>query len=288
MKETEGRLIWNSPPDSLKEMEDVKMAWAMPMYGPISPMVYQNHLAAAAFASRYFHLNKKGSMPIIGSTDKMSLSTASNKIIYDFLQSDCTHLFWTECDMQFPFYTLPALLSHDQPIVSGLYFLRNGSGQPCLYMKGPRSVYHGIHSLLPIEVFPEDTTFRVHCCGFGCVLFKREVFEAIPAPWCEIKEVLPWEKKTGYGQDVYFYSKAADAGYDVLVDASIHCQQIEEGRINIHAYRQKMMTLETPKGIVIANGSDDSAVYSQGVPDADGYPDDVGTGEHGTNRYFSR
>jgi hypothetical protein len=269
LKETDGVVVWNDPPEGLKDMPDVKVAWAMPTYGPIYPEVYENHLAVSSFASRYLTMHNFGKVPIIGSTNRMYLHTACNRFVRNFLESDCTHLFWTESDMLMPFWTIPALLQHDKDIASGVYFLRNGGGQPCLYQKGDAIVHTGIHSAIPVSMFPEDSTFKVHCPGMGCVLMKREVLENIEAPWFDLKE--GWDKQTdktyGYGQDIYFYSKVADAGHEVWVDSSIHCGQVYEGNISIHEYRKKIADPDfKPAGAIIGYGEGEGAVKNAEVP----------------------
>lgn len=235
-------VLWEDPPD-FSDLPQAKIAWSMPIYGPVPSGVYQNHLAVASYASRYMVVNDVGSIPIVGVTDKMYLHSASNTLVRQFLESDCTHLFWSEMDMMMPFYTIPALLSHDVPISSGVYFLRQGGGQPCLYMATEdKSVNSGVYGLVSVSVFPEDSRFKVHCPGFGCVLFKREVFEKIEPPWFDLKE--GWDNensiKTGYGQDVFFYSKVKDAGIDVWVDSSIHCVQVDIKHVSILDYRERI------------------------------------------------
>lgn len=242
----------------------------MPTYGPIYPQVYENHIAVASYASRYLTTHKLGSVPIVGSTDRMYLHTACNTVVRELLKTDCTHIFWTESDMLMPFWTIPALLAHDKDIVSGIYFLRNGEGQPCLYTKGEKSVKTGVHSAHPVSIFPEDSMFKAHCPGMGCVLMKREVFEQIDAPWFDLKEGFSKEngKIYGYGQDIFFYSKVADAGLDVWVDSSIHCGQVQDYTISIHEYKKKISDPEfKPNGMIIGEGESEGAVRNAEVPE---------------------
>ncbi len=258
-KQTEGTVVWNSPPKDLSIPPGIKVAWSMPIYGPVPSQVYQSHLAVAAYASRHLAVHDLGGMPFVGTTDKMYLHSASNLLVEQFLMSDCTHLFWTEMDMMMPFWTIPVLLAHDKPIISGVYFLRKGDGQSCLYMKGDVPVTTGIHSLVPVSIFPEDSVFKVHCPGMGCVLFKREVFEKIEPPWFDLKEGYDRVRKTktGYGQDVFFYSKVANAGLDVWVDSSVHCIQQDIKYISIHDYRKKISSPDfVPNGAIIGFGEE--------------------------------
>ena len=258
VKETDGIVVWNDAPEDIEPM-DAKVAWAMPIYGPVPSVVYQNHVAAAAYASRYLTIHDMGKIPLVGTTDKMYLHSASNTLVREFLETDCTHLFWTEMDMMLPFWAIPVLLRHDKPICSGVYFLRQGDGQPCLYMRTDEAnVRTGIYGLLPVSVFPEDALFKVHCPGFGCVMFQREVFEKIDPPWFDLKEGWDDEKKmkTGYGQDTFFYSKASDANLDVWVDSSIHCAQVDFKFTSIHEYRKRISAPDyKAEGFIIGEGT---------------------------------
>ena len=268
-KETEGMVVWNDPPEDLVEMPDVKVAWAMPIYGPVHSGVYQNHVAVASYASRFLTMHQLGEIPLVGVTDKMYLHTASNTLVKEFLATDCTHLFWTEMDMMLPFWTIPALLKHDKDICAGVYFLRQGAGQPCLYMTAEKNVYTQIHGMFPVAMFPEDSLFKVHCPGFGCVLFKREVFEKVEQPWFDLKE--GWNKetgqKTGYGQDTYFYSHVKDAEIDVWVDSSVHCAQVDVTYTSIHDYRRKIQAVDFEAcGYVIGESEGRGSVIKAKVP----------------------
>ncbi len=252
--------MWDEPPISWSLPGDVKLAFAMPCYGPIYPQVYANHLAVISYTSRFLDIHKIGSIPLIGTTDRMYLHTACNTTVREFLASDCTHIFWTESDMLMPMYAVVKLLEYNKPICSGVYFLRNGGGQPCLYLKGGMSVQSGVTAGVPVAVFPEDSFFKVHCPGMGCVLIAREVFEKVEPPWFDLREGWTKEDKKekifGYGQDIYFYSKVATAGFDVWVDSGIHCAQVFEDVVTIDDYRKRVLS-PTFK----ANG----AIIGQGV-----------------------
>ena len=273
--------LWPEPPkDGYTIPKDVRVAWAMPQYGPIYPSVYQNHLTVWGYTSRYLALHHLGHTPIVGATDKMYLHSASNRIVTDFLESDCTHLFWTESDMHMPFYAVIALLSHNKDICTGVYFLRKGGGQPCLYMKADKSVYTGIHGLIPVAIFPETSLFQVHCAGMGCALIHRSVFEAIKPPWFDLKEGYNEEGKiVGYGQDVFFYSRVADAKKEVWVDSSIHCGQVYDSYIDINDYHKRITDPEyRPKGFLLTESLNNGALpKGMPVPDdlalTDRYPD---------------
>lgn len=200
---------------------NVNIAWSTTNYGPLWAPVYTSHLRAVAKASRHFTVNEIGSITGVGCTDRMYVHSASNQLVEDFLGIDgATHLFMTECDMILPDDTLQMLVEVDKPIVSGVYFLRNSNGQPCLYRK-PFRVPDNPYPYTPVTVFPTEEPFKLNGCpGMGCVLFKREVFEKMPRPWFDVAE-------QRYGQDVFFFTHAEQQGIDVWVHPQVRCGQID-------------------------------------------------------------
>lgn len=190
------------------------------------PPVYTSHMRAIAYASRYFAVECADSkIAGVGASDRMYTHSAENKLVKDFLAiPDATHLFLTEQDMILPDDTLIKLLELDKPIASGIYLLRDGFGQVCLYKKvftlKDNPVPH-----TPISVFPISTPFCIDeygggCPGVGCVLIRREVFEQIEFPWFDLKEGY-------YGSDMYFFTKVRDARIQVWIDPTVRCGHMD-------------------------------------------------------------
>lgn len=209
-----------------------RIFFASTNYGPMWKPVVESWLSVVGYTARRFAVDfewPRGKADLTGTaiTDRQYTHSAENNLIHAFLKAEpkLTHIFMTECDMILPHDAILKLLALDQPIVSGVYFLRGGRGQPCLYTKTfiTRDNPY-VHS--PVTVFPLQTPFPLDknghggCPGLGCVLFKREVFEAVPYPWFDLKE-------GKYGSDMYFYTKVRDAGFDVWVEPTVRCWQID-------------------------------------------------------------
>lgn len=221
-------------------MNNVKLGWALPNYGPIFSPVYASHLAAIAYASRTMTVERIGDVPMLAATDRMYLHSACNKIVEEARQAGLTHLFWTESDMILPNNTIPKLMALNKPIAAGVYFLRNGGGQPCLYKKTPIETKENPFLHTPITMYDERGPFRVDCPGMGCVLIEMKAFEKIDRPWFDLKANS--EGKTdGYGQDLYFYTKVRKAGIEVWVDPSVICDQIDTQVVGYKDYRKRIM-----------------------------------------------
>ena len=226
-------------------------------YGPLWKPVVESWLAVVGYTSRRFAVDfewPRGRADLTGAavTDRMYSHSAQNNLVNAFLQAEprLTHLFMTESDMVLPHDTIIKLLAVDKPVVSGLYFLRGGKGQPCLYTKAFYTKDNPyVHS--PVTVFPTDTPFPLDkhghggCPGVGCVLIRREVFEAVEFPWFDLKEAK-------YGSDMYWWTKVRDQGIDVWVDPTVRCGQIDYKMESFEDYEERLRTdPKFPQGGVI-------------------------------------
>ena len=208
----------------------VKIIFSSTNYGPMWMPVVNSWLMATNYASRHLKEGKLGGIAI---TDRMYTHSAENALVKDFLaMEDATHLFMTESDMILPTDSLIKLIELDKDIASGIYFLRNGNGQSCLYKKTWVSKLNPYpHS--PVTLFPEDKPFRIDCPGVGCVLIKRKVLEGLKPPCFDLKEY-------NYGSDMYFYTNVKNAGFEVWAHPGVLCSQIDYVVWSIEDYHERL------------------------------------------------
>lgn len=214
----------------------VNIAFASTAYGPLWAPAVASWLRAVAVGSRHFTVNNIGKVGGAGITDRSYTHQAENGLVKDFLDNpDMTHLFFTEMDMILPPDILPKLVALQKPIASGIYFLRNGGGQPCLFQKVLTS-RENPWVFSPVTAFPLLEPFRVDHTGLGCVLFERSVFEhpKMTFPWFDLAA----EK---YGSDMYFFTKVKDAGIEVWADPSVMCDQIDYKVESFNDYKKRLM-----------------------------------------------
>lgn len=213
-----------------------KVVFASTGYGPLWAPAVSSWLACIAHtANNLVTMTTAGKISGAGITDRMYTHSAENTLVKDFLNiPDATHLFFTEMDMLLPEDAILKLLEMDVDIASGIYFLRNGGGQPCLYKK-LITTKGNQYMHTPVSMFPQDEPFRIDCPGFGCVLFKRSVFETLAFPWFDLKEV-------GYGSDMFFYTNARNAGIEVWATPKVMCGQIDYTVVTLDDYRQRLET----------------------------------------------
>lgn len=213
----------------------INVAFTSTGYGPLWAPAVASWLRAVAVGSRHFTVTQVGKLGAAGITDRTYTHQAENGLVQDFLMdTSLTHLFMTEMDMILPSDILPMLMALDKPIASGIYFLRNGRGQPCLFQKVLTS-RENPYVFSPVTAFPTTEPFRVDHTGLGCVLFKREVFEhpMMVHPWFDMNA-------TKYGSDMYFFTKVKDANIEVWAHPGVMCDQIDYKIESFDDYKQRI------------------------------------------------
>jgi len=106
------------------------------------------------------------------------------------MESDADYFWLIDADISPPQHALGALLSAGQDVVAASVKVRkidvDGNEKAVnMLMRGNNGKYY--------EAYGTGVE-QIDRAGFGCVLFHRHVFEAIPFPWFELK---PWGEFRG-------------------------------------------------------------------------------------------
>jgi hypothetical protein len=136
---------------------------------------------------------------------------------------DYTHLMWIDSDMVFTTDHFQALLKHEKDIVSGIYKMEDNEHFTVIenwnveYLK-----QHGTFQFLTNSDMQNKTgLFNAVYTGFGFMLIKRGVFEALKYPWFE-PLFFQFDNIIEFcSEDVSFCKKAKDKGFDIWVDPAI-------------------------------------------------------------------
>jgi hypothetical protein len=249
-------------------MTEPNVAFVSTNYGPLWSPVVESWLQVVGYTSRHFAITHCGKLGGAGVTDRLYTHSAENGLVKDLLTHDFTHIFMTEADMVLPHDCVVKLLAMDKDMASGVYFLRadrpEHRGQPCLYKKAAAITAEQAKEALskyyhtPITLFPQADPFRVDCAGLGCVLIKRNVLETLPYPWFDLKAGDKEQNLVGYGSDIYFYTHARAGGFELWVDPTVQCGQIDYYITTISDYQWQLDN--NPKfagaGFVIGIGED--------------------------------
>jgi len=138
-----------------------------------------------------------------------------NRLVRDFLKSDCTHFLMMDDDVVPPAGALAKLLAVGRPVATGVYPLL-AAGRVVASVKGIRD--KDWPEKCPSKVFP------IKHAGLGFTLVERATFERIGFPWFNWPEE---EDGTNVGEDVWFCHRVRQAGLQIFCDGSVVCGHVK-------------------------------------------------------------
>jgi hypothetical protein len=212
-----------------------KIFLGLPVYGGYDP-----HFTASLMAlltNRPCHLIAH---PCVGDS---LVARARNRIAAKFLASNCTHLLFLDTDLIFSVDQIARLISHDEPVVAGLY---------------PKKQVElaWVCNTLP-DVEADDRGLQpVRYAGTGCLLIAREVLEAMRDRWPELEydpddgdePGVKWDffscgvyrcPDTGLrrylSEDWWFCQRALDLGLKIWMDTQVVLKHVGQAVYPIQA-----------------------------------------------------
>lgn len=180
-------------PPLVANWEGKKLQICIPWYKSASPFTAFSLLA----------MFEKGKMGIIMNCGDAFVAHTRNKIARTFIDSGSEWSLWVDDDMILPMgnaawynaitgfnfadefaglHTVNRLLSHDKPIVGGLYFGRASNGRP-MYAEGANSPQEAEQA----RQGPVDRCKPTKWIATGCLLIHRDVFLGIEKKFPHLK-----------------------------------------------------------------------------------------------------
>lgn len=108
------------------------------------------------------------------------IQRARNRIVAEFLASDCSHLLFIDADIGFTAHAALRLIAHDRPLIGGLYRKKN-----------PARVDFAVNYIPHPEAMAErdDRTgaMRVENIATGFMLIRRDVIERMVAAYPHLR-----------------------------------------------------------------------------------------------------
>lgn len=174
--------------------------------------------------------------------------TARQMMAQAALDNDSDYLLFIDSDMRFPPDALIQLLVHQLPMV-GVNYVARMYPPRFIAVKTVADIDDPEQRGVLLETLPESTGLeQVDAVGFGMVLIRRDVFDALPRP----KEHGPWWWYTWMpvhgsqiGEDVYFCRAVGEAGFDIMVDHDLSKQikHVGDEQYTLeHAWAHKALT----------------------------------------------
>jgi len=170
---------------------------------------FAQHLAMAA-ANLVAHGIKINCAFNIGSV----ITIARRNLVDIFMKSDFDYIWWVDSDMKFPIDAPIRLLKRNKPIVGANYRRRRFPNPNFTGMTGSAGQFQ--------EFQTTDNSPAMETCDVlphGLCLIKREVYEKVAQPHY-LQEFIP-ELNLEIGEDIYFFQKCQQAGYEIWCDQEL-------------------------------------------------------------------
>ena len=135
-------------------------------------------------------------------------------------------LLFLDTDVFPPEDAVARLMSHEQPIVSGIYWTKGKMSHPIIYKEfGNGPIW---------KINRDEYFFPIGGSGLGCCLIDMAVFDAFDSaglPYFRqdwIHEEGGRKTFVDTGEDYYFFTKAKELGFQAYADANVICPHYDE------------------------------------------------------------
>jgi hypothetical protein len=161
---------------------------------------------------------------------------ARNRIVEFSLKHNFDYTFFIDADVILPEHALAALLKLNKDISCGWYCMKTEEEKKTVLFKLEADKKR--MSPILVDDLPKEPIIEIDGAGFGCVLVKNTVFQAvldeqkriaeannmsflIPLAF-EYQDRLTWSQS----EDIDFCLKAKRLGYKIFADLSVFCGHI--------------------------------------------------------------
>ena len=171
-------------------------------------------------SSLLFTLTQQGKYElIIQYPGEKPISYNRNKIVVDFLASDCDYLLMIDSDI-IPPDNILNLADYQMDVVGALCFMyQQNAIAPHTLRKSPEGAYH----VMPIK--GDEGLIECDAIGTGCIMLSRKVLESIRAPFMNEYDADGMKK---IGLDIAFCRRVKEKGYKTYCHLDYSCSHFVE------------------------------------------------------------
>lgn len=199
-------------------------SWEILEQNRVLTVILTRENVTTAWASGFRNLSIPGTYTFLSG---MPFDHARNTGCLKVLELDFEYLFFLDDDVIPPWNAIHTLMSHKQPIVSGVYYRRNPPICPVML----RETAEG--RTWVTEFYAPDL-IDVDYVGAGCLLIHRDVLIKMGKNWfdwrCDREDIPPTERMS---EDFSFCYEARKLGYKIKVDTSVQCRHIGLGESRV-------------------------------------------------------
>lgn len=198
-------------PERLREFQ-----YALAVPCPTRNMTRETGLAFANMRSPMFG----NYLPL--SPDSLEVGEARNRCVELAVEANVQHIMFVDYDVTPPPNAVIQLMSRKVPICAGVYHLKQVPSYPLIYVKGWPGAF---------EDYEKGDLIKADGVGMGCTLIDMDVFRNIDPPWFRTVPGYVEENPNAIlghmTEDIYFCTKARDAGYEIIVDTSVQAGHVD-------------------------------------------------------------
>lgn len=183
----------------------MRLALAVPTYGPIDPHI-DKHLRAAIMTASNHGVTWAGDVSSI----REGWAGGRDRAAKAAIESGAEGVFWMDDDILLPPEAIIKLVSYEKDFVSGMYFQKFPPHWPLVAMFDGKSFQW-------LKEYPENTLAEVDGVGFGCAFTSIKLLNALKE---KHEKVFEWTK---YSEDFTFCLRAGELGMKPWVDTGLKC-----------------------------------------------------------------
>lgn len=169
---------------------------------------------------------------------------ARNKLVNVAVDGGFDRVLWLDSDMVFSsdlFKRFHDRLDAGYEMVTGLYFSRKLPIRPVIYkdlrLERDGRFVSGVAD--NCDDYPRDSLFPVKGCGFGAVMTSVDLLRRLRDRFGQ-----PFVPLTGFGEDLSFCLRAAEAGVTILCDSGIKL-----GHVGLTVYAEESFCVQNGHAI---------------------------------------
>lgn len=163
-----------------------------------------------------------------------NVADGRNNLVNIMRNEHCDYIFFVDNDVVLPKNALVDLLSINEQFCVGTYprkeinTIVNANPWTTLYNHNERNRTIYCPTFMAFSNLPKDGVVKVDCCGFGCALLKKEIFDEISQPWFFFAHEESKEQWGEYciGEDMWFCRKVIKSGKDIFAHGNVLCGHV--------------------------------------------------------------
>lgn len=174
-------------------------------------------------------------------TGDILVQYARERFAQSVIEMDADYLFMIDDDMLAPPDLFYRLAANDKDICAALAFTRNPDHKPVIYdvIEGYDPLSKSNYYINKFAMnYPRNTLVQCDAVGFGAVLIKRKVIDAMKEP--------RFMGLTGCGEDITFCHKAKKLGFEIWMDTRVKLGHLGAPTIITEEYSDQWLKL-TPE-----------------------------------------